>query len=352
MNWRTMVISQEDSIESALSQLNLLGSQFLAVCDTDYKLVGTITDGDIRRGLLSGVNLTYEIEKVMNREPKFKVSGESEDRFIELFNTYKIKYLPIVTSDMTLINIMSENDIGVNLRKENPVLLMVGGLGTRLRPLTNDLPKPLLPVGGVPILEHIVKHLKSQGFYKFIFAVNYKKEMIMDYFGDGTKLNVEIRYLKEEKRMGTAGPLSLIEEELEEDMIVMNGDLITNMDFRDLLNHHECSAATMTVAVRAFDFQIPYGVVNIKDNQLISIEEKPIRTSYVSAGIYVLNPKSVKKVPKDSFFDMPELIQCLIDQGEMIRTYKMDSPWLDIGRKEDYEKVQRKPEEFIIYDSR
>ena len=147
MNWRTMVISQEDSIESALSQLNLLGSQFLAVCDTDYKLVGTITDGDIRRGLLSGVNLTYEIEKVMNREPKFKVSGESEDSFIELFNTYKIKYLPIVTSDMTLIDIMSETDIGVYLRKENPVLLMVGGLGTRLRPLTNDLPKPLLPVG-------------------------------------------------------------------------------------------------------------------------------------------------------------------------------------------------------------
>lgn len=347
-----MVISQEDSIERALSQLNLLGTQFLAVCDIESKLVGTITDGDIRRGLLSGVDLTYKIKQVMNRTPKFKIIGESEDDFDKWFEKYNINYLPIVSTDMTLINIVTEKEVGVYLRKKNPVLLMVGGLGTRLRPLTNDLPKPLLPVGGVPILEHIVKHLRSQGFYKFIFAVNYKKEMIIDYFGDGSNLNVEIKYLNEEKRMGTAGPLSLIKEEIKEDLIVMNGDLITNMDFRDILNHHECSTSAMTVAVRSFDFQIPYGVVNVQDNLLISIEEKPIRTSYVSAGIYVLHPDSVKKVPKDTFFDMPELIQCLIDQGEMIGTYGIESPWLDIGRKEDYEKVQKKPEEFILYDSR
>lgn len=346
-----MVVSEEDSIEKALSQLNLLGSQFLAVCNIDGKLVGTMTDGDIRRGLLKGVDLTYKIKQVMNREPKFKTLEDDKSDIKKWFKDYGIKYLPIVSKDMTLLDIVSEQDYSLHLRKTNSVLLMVGGLGTRLRPLTNHLPKPLLPVGGAPILEHIVKHFRNQGFYKFIFAVNYKKEMIIDYFGDGSGLNVEIQYLEEEKRMGTAGPLSLIEEELTEDLIIMNGDLITNIDFQAILKQHQRSTSVMTVAVRAFDFQIPYGVVNIKDNQLTSIEEKPIRTSYVSAGIYILNPKCVKHVPKDAFFDMPELIQCLIDEDEQISTYTIDTPWLDIGRKEDYEKVINKPEEFIVYDT-
>lgn len=345
-----MIISQDDSIEKGLSQLNRLGSQFLAVCDYKGKLVGTLTDGDIRRGLLLSIGISCKIKRVMNSSPMFIKNGDNPSEFYVWFEKHNIKHLPVVDGNMRLVDIINEKELKMRARKNNAVLLMVGGLGTRLRPLTNDIPKPLLPISGVPILEHIVKQFKNQGFYKFIFAVNYKKEMIIDYFGDGSKMNVDIKYLEEGKRMGTAGPLSLIKEELIEDLIVMNGDLITNMDFRKVLDYHEQSMSMMTVAVRAFDFQIPYGVVNIENNQLMSIEEKPIRTSYVNAGIYVLKAESLTEVPEDTFFDMPDLIQCLIDKGKTISTYVIDSPWLDIGRKEDYEKVTNKPEEFILYD--
>ena len=238
------------------------------------------------------------------------------------------------------INLFSLNELDYKKKRKNPVVLMVGGLGTRLRPLTNDCPKPLLKVGNKPILETIVENFIEEGFYEFYFAVNYKSEMIEKYFGDGSRFGIKINYIREKNRMGTVGALSLLPEKLKESAIVMNGDLLTKVNFGKLLDYHKEQEALATMAVREYTYQIPYGVIHFADSKIIGIEEKPSQSFFVNAGIYVLSPEAVARVDKEKFFDMPDLFNEIIKDGKITAAFPIREYWLDIGKIDDFEKAQ------------
>ena len=220
---------------------------------------------------------------------------------------------------------------------------MVGGLGTRLRPLTETTPKPMLHVGGKPILQTIVEKFVNYGFVDIIMCVGYKSTIIQDYFGDGSRFGANIEYVLENKRMGTAGALSLLNETQlpKEPFFVMNGDLLTNVNFENMLEYHISHNAMATMAVREYDFQVPYGVVNIKNEKILSIEEKPIHKFFVSAGIYMLDPKCIDYIPKNEFYDMPTLFEKLIADNKETLSFPIREYWLDIGRIEEYERANK-----------
>jgi len=218
---------------------------------------------------------------------------------------------------------------------------MVGGLGTRLRPLTENTPKPMLPVGGKPILQTIVEKFVKYGFINIVMCVGYKSNIIQDFFGDGSKLGANISYVFEEKRMGTAGALSLLPEQPDKPFFVMNGDLLTNVNFEHLLDFHLENNSLATMCVREYDFQVPYGVVNVENGKILSIEEKPVQKFFVSAGIYMLSPDCISHIPKNEFFDMPTLFEKLISMDKNTVSFPLREYWLDIGRMEEYEKANQ-----------
>jgi NDP-sugar pyrophosphorylase family protein len=221
------------------------------------------------------------------------------------------------------------------------VVLMVGGLGTRLRPLTEETPKPLLRVGGKPILQTIVERFAAHGFTDFIFCVNYKAQMIRDHFGDGGRFGVRIEYIEESKRMGTAGALGLLPERPAEPFFVMNGDLLTNVNFENMLQYHLQNRAKASMCVREYDFQVPYGVVNIEEGLIRSIEEKPVHRFLVSAGIYMLDPSCLDLIPENAYYDMPALFERIVEEGGRAVSFPLREYWLDIGRMEEYERAKR-----------
>jgi len=221
------------------------------------------------------------------------------------------------------------------------VVLMLGGLGTRLRPLTENIPKPLLPIGNQPILETIVKHISEQGFEKFYFCINYLGEQIRNYFGDGNQYGIEIEYVEESKRMGTAGALSLLQDRLNQDFIVMNGDLLTKIDLRALIEFHQQHQNLITVGVREYAQQVPYGVIEMQAHRVTQLVEKPIYRYFVNGGIYALSPQTLKDIPKQQFFDMPTLIEQTLAKGEPVGGFPITEYWMDIGQLPDYQQAQQ-----------
>jgi len=216
---------------------------------------------------------------------------------------------------------------------------MVGGLGTRLRPLTENTPKPMLKVGSKPILQTIVGKFADCGYTNIVMCVNYKSHIIQDYFGDGSEFGVNIEYILEEQRMGTAGALSLLKEKPTEPFFVMNGDLLTNLDFEKMLDFHEVYDAKATMCVREYDIEVPYGVVNVTNENITSIEEKPIHNFFVNAGIYILDPDCIDLIPRDGFYDMPSLFEKMITNNNKTISFPLQEYWLDIGRIADYERA-------------
>ncbi|ASK78111.1 alcohol dehydrogenase [Paraphotobacterium marinum] len=335
MDFKKLLIKNYISIKEAMKTLDLLGSQFLVVVKDNNELVGSLTDGDIRRGLLNNISLDDRIDKVCNLNP---IVLNNQFNSAEIKNKAKQKQV----SQLILINscnqvIGVESTKTVKQKKKNAVVLMVGGLGTRLRPLTDKTPKPLLNVGDKPILEIIIKKFVDSGFQKFYLSVNYKAEMIKNYFQDGSHLGVEIEYLEEKDRLGTAGALSLLNSKnIVEPFFVMNGDLLTNINFQKLLDFHLEQKSIATVGVREYDFQVPYGVLKTKNGFVSKIEEKPVHSFFVSSGIYLLEPEILPLVPKDKFYDMPTLLTELINQSHRISSFPIHEYWLDIGRINEY----------------
>lgn len=313
--------------------------QFAAVVDEDMYLLGTVTDGDIRRGLLKGISLNQAVDLVMNCQPISSSLEKSYRQNLNLLKEKKLRQLPIIDHSNKLVNIIFSDELNATQYKTNFVVLMAGGLGTRLRPLTEHTPKPMLNVGSKPILETIIEGFKSHGFVNFIICVNYKKEVIQNYFQDGTAFGVNIEYIEEEKRMGTAGALSLLKHKPMEPFFVMNADLLTQVNFEQLLHFHEENNSVATMCVRDYEYQIPFGVIETNGQNLVSIKEKPVHKSFVNAGIYTLNPEVLDIIPKDQFFDMPDLFKKLIDQEENTTAFPVREYWLDIGRITDYEKA-------------
>jgi dTDP-glucose pyrophosphorylase/predicted transcriptional regulator len=338
-NWEKILVNKEDTIISILEVLNNSGTQFVAVVDADKKLLGALTDGDIRRGLVRGIQLQDKVEKVMNVAPKTLPSNTPKEKILKIMKEKDIHHLPLVNEKNIIVNIVSVEELVQVERKENHVILMAGGLGARLADLTTNCPKPMLKVGGKPILETIIEIFKEHGFYKFIIAVNYKSEMIEEYFKDGSHLNVEITYLKEKSKLGTAGALSLYQKNNNLPFIVMNGDLLTKINFSDLINFHVTHGNAATMCLRQYEHQIPFGVVVTEEDRILKIEEKPVRRYFINGGIYVLSPEVLKKIPHETNYDMPTFFENLIEENHKVGAYPFYEYWIDIGRLDDYERA-------------
>lgn len=337
--YKELMIDANIDIRSAMEVLDRLGSQFLIVIDNNSKLFGSLTDGDIRRGLLNGVTLDQPVEKIAHQNPITAFDGLSKREIKSLGLQHAVKQVIVVNSAHEVVGVEFVNQ-SIEGEKPNVVVLMAGGLGTRLHPLTEHKPKPLLHVGQKPILETIIESFEKYGFKKIYLSVNYKADMIKDYFKDGKHLGVEIEYLQENQRLGTAGALSLLDKKKVKDpFFVMNGDLLTNVDFQKMLDFHLEQKALATVGVREYDFQVPYGVVKTHNGYVTSIEEKPVHNFFVSAGIYLLEPELLDYVPVGEFYDMPTLLSVLINKEKPVSSFPVHEYWLDIGQYSDYQKA-------------
>ena len=338
-DWKKTLISPACSITNAIDAIDTNALQIALVVDKKNRLLGTVTDGDIRRGILQGLSLDASVQQVMNKVPITVGISRTRESILSMMKTKRIHQIPIIDNDGSVVGIEILDEIIENSRQDNPVVIMAGGLGTRLRPLTDVCPKSLLKIGNQPILETILNNFSEYGFKKFYLAVNYKYEMIEKYFGDGSKFGIEINYIREEKKLGTVGALTRLNEKFSHPVFVMNGDLLTKVNFKHLLNFHIEHNADATMCVRDYHFQVPYGVIKIEKHRLLAIEEKPSYNFFVSAGIYVLEPRVLKLIPKNKVFDMPHLFERLLKLKKKIVVFPIREYWLDVGRVDDFERA-------------
>ena len=335
--WRDSIVKINTPIKIAIERLNTVGIKIALVLDENFRLLGTISDGDFRRGMLSGLTLEDTVEKIMNKNPRTVNEGTSRLEILKLMNDTKILQIPIVDRNNFVIGLHLWDDISVQAKYSNIMVIMAGGKGSRLHPQTENRPKPMLLVAGIPILEHIIKRARSQGFNHFIIAINYLGQIIEDYFKDGHKFGVKIEYLHEDIPLGTAGALSLLSHKPERAFIVTNGDVITDINYSDFLEYHTVQNAAATVAVHTHEFQIPYGVVQINGLEVESYEEKPIVSSLINAGVYALDPDILDFITEPRFRDMPELLDISRDLKKKVIVYPLHESWIDIGRPIDLE---------------
>lgn len=346
--WEDIVVKDTQSLLETMRKIDETSLQFAIVVDEENHLLGTVTDGDIRRGILRGEGLEVPICTIMNTTPITAKSNLSISKYQHLMKSKKLKQLPIVNEHNQVVDVLFIDTLQLVTNK-NQVVLMLGGLGTRLRPLTNDIPKPMLKVGNKPIIETIIEGFKQYGYTNFIFSVNYKKEVIQNYFQAGEAFGITIDYVEEEKRMGTAGALSLIENRPTEPFFVMNGDLLTQVNFDQLMQFHLEHDTVATMCVREYEYQVPYGVIETNGTDLTAIMEKPIHRSFVNAGIYVLSPEVFDYIPNETYYDMPTLFEALIKKGQKTTVFPIHEYWLDIGQMDDFDRAD---EEFAkIFES-
>ena len=340
-NIDSILITEESSIRETLQKIDASTKQIALVVNDQRKLLGTVTDGDIRRGLLKGLSLDDSVESIIFRTPTTAKLTDSKESIIKQALAKKIHQIPIIDVDGCIVGLKEIEELVKATTKSNQVVLMVGGLGSRLYPLTQETPKPLLNVGGKPILQTIVERLAEYGFVNIVMCVNYKANMIQDHFGDGSQFGANIEYILEDDRMGTAGALSLLTSKPIEPFIVMNGDLLTSVNFENLLDYHLAQDAVATMCVREYDFQVPYGVVHLEGNKVKSIIEKPVHKFFVSAGIYMLSPHCINLIPQKQYYDMPTLFEKLIETQQNAVSFPIHEYWLDIGRMNEYEQANR-----------
>jgi dTDP-glucose pyrophosphorylase len=336
--WRDTLIAGSASIRDTIQRIDGNSMQIALVVDEAGRLLGTITDGDVRRGLLKGATLDDRASEIMNRSPTCAQSGENRDALLARMKAKSLHQLPVLDGDRRVVGLEVLDEL-LTAQRDNWVVLMAGGRGVRLRPLTDDTPKPLLRVGAKPILETILEGFIEQGFRKFFLAVNYRADMVRAHFGDGSRWGIEIRYLNEEQPLGTAGALSLLPARPEAPLVVMNADLLTRVGFGHMLDFHRAHGAPATMGVREYGLQVPYGVVTISGHSIISIEEKPTQSFFVNAGIYVLSPEALEFVPAGRHYDMPDLFSDLIGRGRQPAVFPIREYWIDIGRMDDFERA-------------
>jgi dTDP-glucose pyrophosphorylase len=338
------MVSPRATVQEVIEAIDQGAAQIALVVENE-QLLGTVTDGDIRRAFLKGKELSDTIAGIYNSRPVKGYISQPKEDLLQMALAAGVKQVPMVDDQGVLIGIEFVEDYLRVSEKPNQVVIMAGGLGTRLRPLTENTPKPLLKVGSKPILETIIRNFTRYGFRNIYLSVNYKAEQIQGYFRDGRSFGASVKYLVENKRLGTAGALGLIPETPEQPIIIMNGDLLTNVNFEHLLNYHLLSEASATMCVRDYELQVPYGVVHSDGATIQTIEEKPIHRYYVNAGIYVLNPEVLRNIPQGQYFDMPQLFQSLIREGCKTCSFPVREYWMDIGRPTDFEQANSEYEE-------
>lgn len=340
-DWKNSILSPSDTLRKAVSILDKEVYKIILVADKNNHLLGTITDGDIRRALLNHVKMTSPLIDVMFKKPVTASYKDTSVEILDMMNKYGIMQVPVLNKNGQVVDIKVAPHFEIPNKLDNPVFLMAGGFGKRLHPLTHDIPKPLLKVGDKPILETILLQLIGSGFFNFYISTHYKANMIREYFGDGSRWGVDIKYISENKPLGTAGALGLLPKKLPDaPLLMMNGDLLTTINFKNLLSFHEQhQEAVATMCVREYDFQVPYGVVNVEGSVVTGIEEKPVHSFFVNAGIYILNSSIVKEVAMNDYVDMPVLLEKQIKQQRKVNMFPIHEYWLDMGNIQDFEKA-------------
>ena len=294
----------------------------------------------MRRGLLNGSNLEDKVSSVMNTDFISADAGSSRESLVALMKEKDVLSIPLLSNGV-VVGIETLRHALEKPKFENPVFLMAGGFGTRLLPLTETCPKPMLSVGNSPILEVVIRSFIKAGFNNFYISTHYMEEMIREHFGDGSQWDVSIQYIHEEEPLGTGGALGLLPDDMPDmPIIMMNGDILTKVDFERLLAFHEENHADVTMCVREYDYQIPYGVISGEDGRIITMVEKPIYQYFVNAGIYVVSPAIFRSVPRHHRIDMPELLEQKISDNHYILMFPIHEYGLDIGRMDDFEKAQ------------
>jgi dTDP-glucose pyrophosphorylase len=337
--WRKAMLPATATLREAIGNLNDSALQIVLVVGEGDALVGALTDGDIRRGLLRGVDLGAAIASLMTREPLVVPQAMPRHAVLQLMQTNRIHQLPVVDQQRRVVGLHLWDEMSAPGRRPNLMVIMAGGRGTRLRPQTAECPKPLLPVAGKPMLEHIVERAKNDGFSRFVLTINYLGQMIEDYFGDGSRLGVQIEYVREKSALGTAGAIALLEPRPAQAFLVSNGDVLTDIRYGELLEFHTRNAAAATMAVRVHEWQHPFGVVRTSGVDIVALDEKPVARTHINAGIYVLEPACVDELRVGEACDMPALFVRLKERGARTIAYPMHEPWLDVGRQADLERA-------------
>jgi dTDP-glucose pyrophosphorylase len=331
-----------DSIRRAIEILQAGSIQIAFVVDEDRVLLGAVTDGDVRRGLLRGIGLNGPVAEVMNIEPVSAAFGTPSDKILDLMTARIVKQVPLLDPEHRIVGLELLDHLRRGpTEKDNPVVILAGGLGTRLHPLTVDTPKPLLKVGGQPLLELIVQRMHASGFRKLYISVNHMADRIEQFFGDGSRHGMTISYLKESKPLGTAGPLSLLPVSIDLPCIVMNGDLLTKVGFESMLEFHREGEFDLTIGVKEYPFQVPFGVVVTSEDRVLEFQEKPMETRTINAGVYVLSPDVIRTVPANDHYDMNQLIESQLSQpSRKVGAFLIHEYWTDIGTAADYQQAE------------
>jgi len=338
-DWKKTLISAGTPILEAMRIIDASAMQITLVVDEGERLIGVVTDGDIRRALLKGLSMNDPVHLVMNSSFTTASPDTPRDEILALMKKKELRHIPIIDGDQRVVDLKLLSDLIVLPLQPNPVFLMAGGMGIRLQPLTKECPKPLLRIADKPILEIILENFIDFGFREFFISVNYKAEMIEDHFGDGSRWGVRIQYIHENRKMGTAGSLSLLPKRPEHAIVVMNGDVLSKVNLQHLIDFHVAHKAKATVCVKDYHFQFPYGVIKADQHRLKGIDEKPIQRFFVNAGIYVLEPEVLEWIPRDARFDMTDLFRKLLSQKLETIIFPIHENWMDIGRIEDLEKA-------------
>jgi dTDP-glucose pyrophosphorylase len=334
--WKKSIIHSSSIVHDAVLALQSASIKIVMVVNDAGELVGTISDGDIRRALLKNVTLKDSVRNVLRKDPVVLAETASRDLALKLMKANKIEQIPIVNQGNQPIGIHLWGEAIENQRlRPNLMVIMAGGEGKRLRPHTEFCPKPMVEVAGKPMLEHIIERGKSEGFNKFLCSLNYMGHVIEDYFGDGSALDVSIKYIKENIQLGTAGALSLLAQDIDIPFVVSNGDVLSDIKYGELLDFHIHYGADATMAIRLHQIQHPYGVVQVDGINITGFEEKPVLSSYINAGVYVLDSVALQHLRINESCDMPTLFERIQFSGGRTIAYPMHEPWLDVGRPDD-----------------
>ena len=339
-SWRKALLTAKATLYQAIGCLDASSLQIVIVVGEDGRLLGTLTDGDIRRGFLRGLEMDSTVESIIHRDPLVVPPQWGRDTVLQLMQANKVHQLPVVNENRCVVGLHLWDELLVPSKRSNLMIIMAGGRGARLGDQTQDCPKPLLPIGGKPMLEHIIERAKAEGFEHFVLAIHYLGHMIEDYFGDGSKLKIKIEYLRENRPLGTAGALGLLRDRPTEPFLVTNGDVLTDIRYAEMLAFHIRHSATATMAVRLHEWQHPFGVVKTNGVDIVGFEEKPVTRSHINAGIYVLEPNVLDTISENEHCDMPTLFARTQDKLARTIVYPMHEPWLDVGRPAELERAR------------
>jgi dTDP-glucose pyrophosphorylase/CBS domain-containing protein len=338
-----VMVPPSAAIRDAVEAIDAGAVEIALVVDEERRLLGTITDGDVRRAMLRGVDLDGPIDEVIHREPVTASTGAAREELLGLMTERGVEQIPLVDDDgrVEQLAFLREIVAAEEAGPDSPVVVMAGGEGQRLRPLTEDRPKPMLEIGGRPLLETTLDQVREAGFSRVLIAVNYKADQIQEHFGSGESRGLEISYIREEEAMGSAGAIRLAPGELDRPFILINGDLLTKVNLGALLRFHREEGNAITVGVRKFKLQIPYGVVEIEGTAVTEMKEKPQMEVFVNAGVYAVSPEAVALVPEDrDFFHATDIVNLALDAGRRVGSFPIREYWLDIGHLSDYERAE------------